>query len=57
MLEEDIPFIQDELDNVTTVLYLLIEGARNDPARLKEARSKLRECFQNIYLRLVDLRS
>lgn len=41
LLEEDIPFIQDELDNVTTMLYLVIEGVRNDPESLTTARAKL----------------
>jgi hypothetical protein len=42
-MEEDIPFIQDELDNVTTILYLFIEAARTDPAGLEEVRSILSE--------------
>jgi hypothetical protein len=41
LLEEDIPFIQDELDNVTTIMYLLIEGVRNDTETLKYARTKI----------------
>ena len=41
LLEEDIPFIQDELDNVTTILYMIIEGARHDLERLEPARQKL----------------
>jgi hypothetical protein len=41
LLEEDIPFIQDELDNVTTILYLLIEGVRNDVEHLNYARTKI----------------
>lgn len=41
LTEEDIPFIQDELDNVTTVLYVLIEGARNFPLEVESARSAL----------------
>jgi hypothetical protein len=41
LLEEDIPFIQDELDNVTTIMYLLIEGVRNDIETLKYARTKI----------------
>jgi hypothetical protein len=49
-VEEDIPFIQDELDNVTTTLYLMIEGARYDPAGLAEAREKLRKCYRNMKL-------
>lgn len=40
-MEEDIPFIQDELDNVTTILYLVIESVRNDPKSLATARTKL----------------
>ena len=41
-MEEDIPFIQDELDNVTTIMYLVIEGVRNDPVTLESPRGKLR---------------
>lgn len=44
LLEEDIPFIQDELDNVTTILYILIEAVRSDPENLKTARTKIRRC-------------
>ncbi|KUJ11508.1 pheromone-dependent cell cycle arrest protein-like protein Far11 [Mollisia scopiformis] len=43
LLEEDILFIQDELDNVTTIIYLVIEGIRNDPVGLDGARSKVLE--------------
>ena len=42
LVEEDIPFIQDELDNVTTIIYLTIEGIRNDPVALESARTKIR---------------
>jgi hypothetical protein len=42
LVEEDIPFIQDELDNVTTIIYLIIEGVRNIPKALGTARVKLR---------------
>jgi trans-2-enoyl-CoA reductase len=41
LLEEDIPFIQDELDNVTTIIYLLIEGIRDDPKTLDSARTEI----------------
>lgn len=41
LVEEDIPFIQDELDNVTTIIYLTIEGIRNDPVALGSARTKI----------------
>jgi hypothetical protein len=41
LLEEDIPFIQDELDNVTTIIYLLIEGVRDDPKTLDSARKEI----------------
>ena len=41
LTEEDIPFIQDELDNVTTTQYLIIEGVRNDPTTLESPRTKL----------------
>jgi hypothetical protein len=44
LLEEDIPFIQDELDNVTNILYLIIEGVRNDQESFKLAQAKLRTC-------------
>ena len=44
LLEEDIPFIQDELDNVTTIIYLLLEGVRNDPKYLGPAKTKLCKC-------------
>jgi hypothetical protein len=42
LLEEDIPFIQDELDNVTTIIYLTIEGIRNDSVTLESARTNIR---------------
>jgi trans-2-enoyl-CoA reductase len=42
LLEEDIPFIQDELDNVTTIIYLVIEGIRDDPKTLDSARAEIR---------------
>jgi len=42
LLEEDISFIQDELDNVTTLMYLVIEGVRNDET-LTSPRDKLRK--------------
>lgn len=45
LLDEDIPFIQDELDNVMTIIYLIIEGVRNEPEYLKPAKAKLREYF------------
>lgn len=48
LLEEDIPFIQDELDNVTTITYLLIEGVRNDPVTLESPRMKLRTYIRHI---------
>lgn len=41
LLEEDVSYIQDELDNVTTIEYLLIEGVRNDPVTLDSPRIKL----------------
>ena len=41
LLDEDIPFIQDELDNVMTTMYLIIEGTRNEPEYLKPAKDKL----------------
>jgi hypothetical protein len=45
LLEEDIPFIQDELDNVTTIIYLTIEGIRNDPVTLESALTEIRQLF------------
>ncbi|KAH6715055.1 pheromone-dependent cell cycle arrest protein-like protein Far11 [Leptodontidium sp. MPI-SDFR-AT-0119] len=48
MLDEDIPHIQDELDNVTTVVYVIVEGIRNDPVGLASARQQILE------LNLVD---
>lgn len=48
LLEEDIPFIQDELDNVTTIMYLLIEGIRNDVEYLKSAQTKMRKIFSSV---------
>lgn len=39
--EEDIPFIQDELDNVTNIMYLIIEGVRNDREYFPSAQTKL----------------
>ena len=41
MLDEDIPHIQDELDNVTTVVYMIVEGIRNDPVGLASAREQI----------------
>jgi len=41
LMEDDIPFIQDELDNVTTIFYIITEGARADPESLAPARNKL----------------
>ncbi|KAL3422395.1 transmembrane hyphal anastomosis protein ham2 far11 [Phlyctema vagabunda] len=41
LLEEDIPFIQDELDNVTTILYVIIEGVRHDAENQQLALGKL----------------
>lgn len=43
LTEEDIPFIQDELDNATTIMYLLIESAYSDPTHLEPARTALRK--------------
>lgn len=41
-MDEDIPYIQDELDNVTTIMYLVIEGVRNNPIILESPKVKLR---------------
>lgn len=41
LLDDDIPYIQDELDNVTTVIYMLVEWARNDPTGLASVREQL----------------
>lgn len=43
LVEEDIPFIQDELDNVTTIFYMVVEGARGDKKELAIVRTKLRK--------------
>lgn len=40
LLDEDMPFIQDELDNVTTILYLIIEGVRTNSETLQSVRTK-----------------
>ena len=45
LLDEDIPYIQDELDNVTTVIYMLVEGVRNDPVGLASVREQLRKFY------------
>lgn len=42
-VDEDIPFIQDELDNVITIMYLTIEGVRNHPIYLASTRTSLCE--------------
>lgn len=55
LLEEDIPFIQDELDNVTTIIYLIIEGIRNDPVGLKSARTKILELDPGLVNYLVSI--
>ncbi|KAK2628740.1 hypothetical protein QTJ16_001843 [Diplocarpon rosae] len=41
LTDEDIPFIQDELDNVTNIMYLILEGVRHDPIGLMSAREEL----------------
>ncbi|CAL3966151.1 unnamed protein product [Diplocarpon coronariae] len=41
LMDEDIPYIQDELDNATNLMYLIIEGVRNDPTGLNSAREEL----------------
>ncbi|ESZ89593.1 hypothetical protein SBOR_10022 [Sclerotinia borealis F-4128] len=41
--EDDIPFVQDELDNVMTIFYLTIEGVRCHTETLDIARKKLLE--------------
>lgn len=51
LVEEDIPFIQDELDNATTIMYLLIEGVRTDSEHLKYAREKI--CKKSIHISLL----
>ncbi|RDL35404.1 Protein required for hyphal anastomosis (HAM-2) [Venustampulla echinocandica] len=55
LLEEDIPFIQDELDNVTTITYLLIESVRDDPITLESPRMKLLELNPNLVDYLVTV--
>ncbi|PQE23102.1 putative required for hyphal anastomosis (HAM-2) protein [Rutstroemia sp. NJR-2017a WRK4] len=41
LTEEDVPFVQDELDNVMTIFYLIIEGIRFHKDDMKDAREKL----------------
>ena len=41
LLEEEMPFIQDELDNVTTILYLVIEVVRTNAETLQSVRTTL----------------
>lgn len=41
LFDEDRSFYADELDNVMTIFYLIIEGTRNDPTTLVSTRSKL----------------
>lgn len=53
-MEEDIPFIQDELDNVTTILYIIIESVRNDPKSLATARTKLSTRSRTIAEEITD---
>ncbi|RDW89121.1 putative HAM-2 [Coleophoma cylindrospora] len=47
-LDEDIPFIQDELDNVTTIMYVIIEVVRNDPTSHEFAQTKIFELNPSI---------
>ncbi|KAB8291746.1 hypothetical protein EYC80_006541 [Monilinia laxa] len=46
--EDDIPFVQDELDNVMTIFYLTIEGARCHTESLDIARNKFVDLEPNI---------
>ncbi|KAG9232105.1 pheromone-dependent cell cycle arrest protein-like protein Far11 [Amylocarpus encephaloides] len=55
LTEENIPFVQDELDNVITVEYLLIEGVRNDPVTLESPRIKLLELNPSLVEYLVTV--
>ena len=48
LAQEDIPYIQDELDNVTTIMYLIIEVVRKYPDKLREVRSDLCKLSHNI---------
>jgi hypothetical protein len=41
LTEEDVPFVQDELDNVMTIFYLIIEGIRFHKDDMQDAREKL----------------
>ncbi|KAG9242309.1 pheromone-dependent cell cycle arrest protein-like protein Far11 [Calycina marina] len=41
LVDEDIPFIQDELDNLTTIFYVIIEGTRKSPEYHSVARAEL----------------
>jgi hypothetical protein len=62
--EDDIPLLQDELDNVTTIMYILIESARNDAVRLAATYKELGKChviikskfLANPYIALLDPR-
>jgi len=47
LAQEDIPYIQDELDNVTTIMYLIIEVVRKYPDVLEDVRSKLCKPLDN----------
>ncbi|KAH8682794.1 pheromone-dependent cell cycle arrest protein-like protein Far11 [Tricladium varicosporioides] len=55
LVEDDIPFIQDELDNVTTITYLMLEGVRSDPSALESPRMKLLELNPSLVDYLVTI--
>jgi N1221-like protein len=40
--DADVPLFQDELHNVTTILYILVESARNDLEGLVATQKELR---------------
>ncbi|KAI1003552.1 hypothetical protein K3495_g4656 [Podosphaera aphanis] len=49
-IEEDLPFLQNEFDSVTTIFYSVIEGTRNDNVSSKRAH----ECFTQIGSNIVN---
>lgn len=53
--EEDIALLQNELDNVMTIMYLAIETARNDRTGLSNVRAQLLELRPNLLDYLVNV--
>ncbi|KAI9746373.1 MAG: Factor arrest protein 11 [Claussenomyces sp. TS43310] len=52
--EDEIPLMQDELDNVTTILYMVIETTRYDTAALQSTCNDLRKLNPSIVDYLVN---